>query len=363
MQKSAQKNFTLFLGDKDWASQIVKAQIQTKKGEASPLHFRLEETDYRWPLEKEVQAIFAEIEAELDSGGGLFAQSWFLEFQDVESLPVKTEKSSALKKDAQAAKDFFSTFLTKLVKKKPSHFHLFFFSSQTLMQKLPVFWSHLVENFDGKVQGVELNFENLRAHLTKKAKVWNLEISPFFIEQMILLKGNHLRGLEQDLEKMRYAAFLGQKITEKDLQNLVSKNHFETIFQFTELILSRKFLFALPLFQHFVEQNPQELILIFGLLSSRLRKMLKLHYRKQAGEKNSEIANQTKQPLWLVEKDWELAKRVRLETLEHFLILLSDEDLKIKFLNKDGVKAFTRILFEYFSPPSHLPIKNNWIPA
>ena len=351
-----QKKF-LFLGSvfltEEAHDQILESY--RKKG-ADYIHYSFSKENYKFPWSSEQEKAFRAIEDELVNPSALFPSSLVIEFKNLEDMPLALPK----KKEAEPARSFcqasieqksFYPLLFALIEKAPSTASLVFSSAEPRIQKLSSFWQKMVSagmlSLKVLAEGPGPALQWAKA----KAKAWGLEISPVDLEKLVHAKDSNLSQIQQELSKIRFAAFLHLPVDEATMAWILQKTSQQKIFKILDAILDKKLDQTLLLFQSLIAEDKNEIYAMFGLLSAKWRRFLKLRQLEKEFPSLEKLANQLQQPSWLIEKELASAKKLSEEALESLLFAFSDQDLELKFFSASAPEILTKLVLDCLTKP------------
>jgi len=143
--------------------------------------------------------------------------------------------------------------------------------------------------------------------------------------------------IENECEKLKNYSFDTKEITEKDIQELVTKklgDSQELVFKLTRSIAEKDKKNALKEYLELLTYNVEPLGII-GLLESQLRIILQIKLLEDRNMTNKEIASMLQEKEFRVKKTKELVALYSMKEIKELIIKLSNIDLKIKTTETD----------------------------
>ncbi len=265
-----------------------------------------------------------------------------------EQLKERIETTSMFKeKKLIIFKNVFSTpaYLQEKVEKylieknifKDENLILIFFQEGEI-QKPNELFKLLFERSFKKQEFKELPIWKLKIFIRK---YWNCKIDNRAIEKLILSCGNNLWEIESELEKI-IAFKKGEKITDKDIENLSPQNIQTNIFKTLDLISQKNKKRALKLLFNHLEKGENEIKLL-SMMIFQFRNILKI--KNLIDQKKSLLQIQKLSGLhpFLIKKISPIVQNFSIEELKKIYQKLLELDFKIKSGRVDaktGIEMF-----------------------
>jgi len=168
---------------------------------------------------------------------------------------------------------------------------------------------------------------NLSGWITRRAFLRNKKIEPAARELLRQLKGNNLKSIDEEIEKL--ALYVGQRqmITRADAQALVGGDREATVYDLLEAISQRDTKRVLSLGADF---DKNDLGGAVGLLCWNLRLLLRVREGLKAGWPSQKIGNTLGLSKFKLDKALLQAKRFKSSWLKKAVSELAEFDLHIK---------------------------------
>ena len=193
-----------------------------------------------------------------------------------------------------------------------------------------------------------------------KGLVFNRDAAEILIELM----GNDLLSLDQEIEKL---SILKPKshITPEILLYTISHNQNFSVFRIAQSLAKKDLKGALESLDVISSGKPKELAGIFGLISNQFRNLLKIGYLIHSGFPESKIYIKLKLNSWVTKEQIKLVKTFLIEELENILIYVGNQDLKLKYDQKEALTSLKNFFFKvctgYFK--NNKALAKSWVPT
>ena len=195
------------------------------------------------------------------------------------------------------------------------------------------------------VEAAKLKDQQLISWISEQAKANGVVIDQAAIHELMMIAGQNLSLLANEVEKMALYAFDEKRITVETVKELAAKTLEENIFSLIDYIMNRQTAKALELLQSMFRQN-EEPIKILALMASQIRIMYVSKGLAQQGYGQQKIASSLKIHPFRVKLALEKAQHFNHKELMSFLNNMAEADYKMKTGQMDKVLLLELIILQ-----------------
>lgn len=182
--------------------------------------------------------------------------------------------------------------------------------------------------------------DKLIAWINAAAKEKGLKINTDAAKELLLSKGEELRLLDNELEKLKLLVYPDTSITKKDVSSFLGNN--ENVFLFADYILKNDRKNTLTELKKLTQKEHP--LKILAVLQSIIKRWLRIKVEAEAKKSASEISRIINLHEFVVKQDMEKLKKVRLDYLCALREGLSEIEFSIKSGKLSDDIAFDMIL-------------------
>lgn len=179
-----------------------------------------------------------------------------------------------------------------------------------------------------------LNFASLSQYeltewIREQAKSRGIVIQAGAIDKMILIAGNHLQMLDQELDKLKLHVGQGGTVTETLVDQLVSRSFEQSVFLLIEEMVRLRLDSALDMLHELLRMK-EEPIKISSLFARQFRMMYQVKELEKMGYSQIQISSQIGAQPFVVKKISDQVKGYTTDQLTSILSRLADLDFQLK---------------------------------
>ena len=178
----------------------------------------------------------------------------------------------------------------------------------------------------------------------QRALVKGLRIPENVAIELIQLVGNNLNDLDHELEKLHLLFGTDSVVEANQVRKFVKGHKHYSVYALSESISKKELAQSLEFLETHLKENPRDGVKLFGVLTSQVRRLLRVKYFLNERLSETEIFSKLRIHPFLGRQLLQNTKGFTLTELENIQVHLAEIDLSIKFQQQHVRPLFQNLL-------------------
>ena len=178
----------------------------------------------------------------------------------------------------------------------------------------------------------------------QRALVKGLRIPENVAIELIQLVGNNLNDLDHELEKLHLLFGTDSVVEANQVRKFVKGHKHYSVYALSESISKKELAQSLEFLETHLKENPRDGVKLFGVLTSQVRRLLRVKYFLNERLSETEIFSKLRIHPFLGRQLLQNTKGFTLTELENIQVYLAEIDLSIKFQQQHVRPHFQNLL-------------------